>query len=145
MSFAIQAVSKKLQAIGLSHLITEGGHIIVEAYDPNALVADLISVKKEGKTWIIKRSPKKKVKAREYYKKLMRAKRASGQYKPKKTGKKYPKRAAAIKKAHKNPKLFKREEGAKKKAAPKKAGKPAAKKVAVKKSAKKPAGKKRMV
>ena len=144
MSFAIQMVSRKLAQAGVSHLITEGGHIIVESYDPNAMVADLISVKKEGKTWIIKRSPKKKVKAREYYKKLMRAKRASGQYKPKKTGKKYPKRAAAIKKAHKNPKLFKREEGVKK-AAPKKAGKPAAKKVAVKKSAKKPAGKKRMV
>lgn len=158
MSFAVLATSKRLAEAGVEHIITASGNIIVEAYDPNALVKDLVSVKKEGKTWVIKRSPKKMIKARDYYRKLMAAKRATGQYKPKKTGKKFPKRAAAIKKAHKNPKLFKRDAassgGGKKvvkpaakkvapKAAPKKVAKPAAKPAAkktlkiVKKGAKK--------
>lgn len=158
MSFAVLATSKRLADAGVEHIITASGNIIVEAYDPNAMVKDLISVKKEGKTWVIKRSPKKMIKARDYYRKLMAAKRATGQYKPKKTGKKFPKRAAAIKKAHKNPKLFKRDAapagGGKKvakkvvkpvskkvapKAAPKKVAKPAAKKTVkiVKKGAKK--------
>jgi hypothetical protein len=151
MSFAVTAVSKKLVKAGLDHIITESGRIIVdvstfvgasevaEAYDPMHKVKDLVSVKKDGKTWIYTRSKKKMVTEREYYSKLMKLKRAAG-YKAieKKLAKKREGKA-------KDPDRVK---SAKTRAkAPTKGMKEAAKKAAPKKTAKpvKKAGKKRMV
>jgi hypothetical protein len=151
MSFAVTAVSKKLAAAGLDHIITENGRIIVEAYDKDALVADLVSVTKSGKTWTYKRSPKKKVTQQVYYRKLMQMKRAAGySVKEKKmaalrAGKaKDADRVKSAKKAYTtSPKLKARVKEAAKKEAAKKTAKKAVKAPA--KKAGKTAAKKRMV
>lgn len=147
MSFAVTAVSKKLVKLGMDHIITASGRIIVDAesvgtvaneeavaYDPTNMVKDLVSVKKEGKTWIYVRSKKKMVTEREYYAKLMKLKRAAG-YKAiekklaaKREGKaKDPDRVKSAKTRAKNP--TKKMKAAKKVAKPaaKKAGKPVSK------------------
>lgn len=158
MSFAALS-NDEFEALSHEEFDAIAAHV-VEAYDPNAKVPAFVKAVKQGKKWVITRNSKKLVPARQYYRELMAAKRASGKYKPKATGKKYPKRAAAIKKAFKNPKtllgkkhaeaLKKAEKKAKskkaakpvaKKAAGKKVAKPAAKKVASKKPAGKPAKK----
>lgn len=149
MSFAVTAVSKKLVKLGMDHIITASGRIIVDAesvgtvaaeeavaYNPTNLVSDLKSVKREGKKWIYVRSPKKKITEREYYKKLMRMKREAG-YKAiekkmakKREGKaKDPDRVKSAKTRAKNPtKAMKAAKPAAKKVAKKPAGKTAKKK-----------------
>ena len=79
MSFAVTATSKALAAAGIDHIVTEGGRILVEAaYDGDKMVPALISVTKQGKTYIAKRSEKKLVKFRDYCRALMKARREAG-------------------------------------------------------------------
>lgn len=77
--FAVTATSKALAAAGIDHIVTEGGRIIVEAdYDGDKMVPDIISVTKQGDTYIAKRSKKKMVPFREYQRKLMKKRREAG-------------------------------------------------------------------
>lgn len=150
MSFAVIATSKRLSDAGISHIITAGGNIILDTEDHTAEAYDktgktkrgtptkVTKTKKNGKTvWVATVNQKKQIPEPEYYKILMRLKRAAG-WKPKPTGKKFPQRSAAIKKAWKSPKKFIDTKEAAKKAAKKPAGKKTAKKAA---PAKKPAKK----
>lgn len=151
MSFAVEAVSKRLATAGISHIITEGGQIVVESYDRNELVSTPTKATKVGKKWVITRNPKKKIKAHLAYALLMKLKRAAGYGKQEKkmreklgdrAGHVKPLQSAALKKSP----LLKAKKKAKKEAA--KSGKPAKKVVKVAKKVAKPVkktGKKRMV
>lgn len=118
-------------------------NFVAEAYDPNAMVPALVKVVKKkgpnGAKFSAVRDPKKKVKARQFYQEYMAAKKKLG-WEPKPTGKKYPKRAAGIKKAWKNPKteLGQRHAAAQKAAKEHAAAVKAKKKAASKKAASKP-------
>ena len=118
MSFAVTATSKALAAAGIDHIVTEGGRILVEAaYDGDKMVPALISVTKQGKTYIAKRSKKKLVKFRDYCRDLMKARREAGYNKTEKilreklgskAGHVRPKQSKSAKKAWKSsPKLAK--------------------------------------
>lgn len=118
MSFAVTATSKALAAAGIDHIVTEGGRILVEAaYDGDKMVPALISVTKQGKTYIAKRSKKKMVKFRDYCRALMKARREAGYSKTEKilreklgskAGHVRPKQSKSAKKAWKSsPKLAK--------------------------------------
>lgn len=118
MSFAVTATSRALAAMGIDHIVTEGGRILVEAaYDGDKMVPALISVTKQGKTYIAKRSKKKMVKFRDYCRALMKARREAGYNKIEKklreklgskAGHVRPKQSKSAKKAWKSsPKLTK--------------------------------------
>jgi hypothetical protein len=77
MSFAVTAVSKALSAAGINHLITEGGKIVVESYDPKAMQRKPIKAVKTKTGWTITRSSKM-IPSRDAYALLMRLKRAAG-------------------------------------------------------------------
>ena len=155
MSFGVIAVSKRLAEAGISHLVTAGGNIVVEAYDPKAMMGKPIKVVKTKTGWVTTRS-KKQVPAREAYKILMKLKRELGYGKQEKKMAALredkapnPNRSKGAKKGWKSSPLLKEIHKNAQKAAPKKSAKPAAKKVVktVKKVAKKvvkPAGKRRL-
>lgn len=118
MSFAVTATSKALAAAGIDHIVTEGGRILVEAaYDGDKMVPALISVTKQGKSYIAKRSKKKLVKFRDYCRALMKARREAGYSKTEqklreklgsRAGHVRPKQSKSAKKAWKSsPKLLK--------------------------------------
>lgn len=149
--FAVEAVSKRLAEAGISHIITAGGKLIVEAYDANALVSAPKKVVKQGKKWIITRDPKKKIKAREAYRLLMKMKRDAGYGKTekklaeKRDGKaKNPNRVKSAKKAWTTAPGLKAKKKAAEKAS-KKTAKPAKKSAKVVKKVVKKAGKKKLV
>lgn len=102
MSFAVEVLSRKLQAIGVSHLITANGQIIVEAeYNPKAKVRGfkkLKSFKKVGKTWKAEviRDDKRMVTNEVYHRELSAAKRKNPEYRA------YEKKRAALR-AEKTP------------------------------------------